>query len=764
MAEVGSTESVPAPPAGGGRGPRGAARALYVRASGPEATLPDGRLVDDIRAELGRLAAGAGASPIDALVAETATWAADERERYRSVLGLAEGDDARGVLARRAALGCAPLGLVSGAWLQWLSDPANADDPEVLRVLWVYAADVGAGRPRDSRGSAYLALLRRLGRAEFAVPPSRLALDRRVTDAAFHVPGLLLAMSRRPDDFRPEVLGADLCLRTVGTLPALEVVRAHDAAAADWSALDADDPRQVDAPSAGSEVRAVVEVMATGDRRRAATGFAWALAALRRWSDDLRADLDAARHPAHEMAELLRLRAREGAVYHHGVKLHGRYLSDWLRDCETDPAPLLEALATSRLLKPGRSASSVLVNGLIDERGPMFRVFAPEDVTIMRRWIDAIPSAGATAADATAAAGSRPQVPPLVLPSLDDPVEEGRTPGDLREAYHLLHRRAGTAALRRFAVAYVRGWLRRSRHGMDDGEMRLPARWDAAGLRPWLVDQHDRAGREFEEGLDLPLPSRDELIDATVQLAPLTLIDGSWLRGFTDYEEAASEIGHPLFETYWDELGNGEAKLNHPLIYREVLDEMGVHLPPTGSLEFARWEGFRDRSFELPVYWLCIGRFPRTFLPEVLGLNLAMELSGVGGTYRRGRMALQAHGFSTRFVDIHNTIDNVASGHSAWAADAVDTYMASIPESQRAGAGAEAWERVRAGYRSLNPPSGFWARAAGRTARLKAAGETRLAAVDGPAGAARRVTTTIRSWPSRGRAAVSLVAKEQPGG
>ena len=71
----------------------------------------------------------------------------------------------------------------------------------------------------------------------------------------------------------------------------------------------------------------------------------------------------------------------------------------------------------------------------------------------------------------------------------------------------------------------------------------------------------------------------------------------------------------------------------------EVLEEMDVRLPPTGSPEFALWPGFRDESFELPVYWLCIGRFPQTFAPEVLGLNLAMELSGVGGSYRRAHMA-----------------------------------------------------------------------------------------------------------------------------
>ncbi|MCE0446282.1 hypothetical protein LT493_20645 [Streptomyces tricolor] len=42
----------------------------------------------------------------------------------------------------------------------------------------------------------------------------------------------------------------------------------------------------------------------------------------------------------------------------------------------------------------------------------------------------------------------------------------------------------------------------------------------------------------------MPLPSREAVIDDTVQTAPLTLIDGSWLQGFTDYEQASSEIGH----------------------------------------------------------------------------------------------------------------------------------------------------------------------------------------------------------------------------
>ncbi|MFG6194394.1 iron-containing redox enzyme family protein [Nonomuraea sp. JJY05] len=106
-------------------------------------------------------------------------------------------------------------------------------------------------------------------------------------------------------------------------------------------------------------------------------------------------------------------------------------------------------------------------------------------------------------------------------------------------------------------------------------------------------------------------------------------------------------------------------------------------------------------------------------MPEILGLNLAMELSGVGGGYRRAAAALRRYGYSTLFVDLHNTIDNVATGHAAWAADAIDTYLADLPRVLGPEGVTAAWERIRVGYRSLNPPGG-------RVAGLYAALRTRV--------------------------------------
>jgi hypothetical protein len=685
--------------------PAGTARALYVRAADPEDPLPGG----EFPAALARELVTEGSSGLDALCAEVRDWAAAETSRY---LALAhEHPGAADVLVRRAALGSAPLALVSGAWLQWLSAPANADDPLVLRVLAVYAGDVGVGHPAASRGAAGLALLRHLRLSENAVPPARLAGDQRLGDGPFRLPAVLLAMSRRPGEFQAEILGADLCLRAAGLVPALALVKALKPGAADWDALDPSSTR-LDGPAPEAGIRAAAEGL---DPDRVASGFRWARRELGEWSGALYGELAAATDPAFEMAELLRLRAREGSVYHHTFDLAGRSLAEWLREAQTDASGLLAVLAESRLVKPGRSQASALVNGLVSERGPMFRVFAPEDLAIVRRWIDALP------------AHTIPHRPPVTraLAITVPPASDGETPKNRRDAYHQLLTREGTPALQRYAREYVHTWLGRSAHRMTAHP--LPDGWTSAGLRPWLADQHDRHGEEFEASAETPMPSREDLVDSTVQLAPLTLIDGGWLQGFCDYGHASGDIGHFLFETYWDELGNGEAKLNHPLIYREVLAEMGVELPDTGSAEFAHWTGFRDGSFALPVFWLAIGRFPRTFLPEILGLNLAMELSGVGGTYRRARLALDTYGFSTRFVDIHNTIDNVATGHSAWAADAVDTFLATAPDSRGAGARDELWRRVRVGYRALNPPDTFSSRLAGRVAARKAA--ARMAAI-----------------------------------
>ncbi|WP_222840685.1 iron-containing redox enzyme family protein [Actinosynnema mirum] len=646
----------------------------------------------------------------DELVAGVREWSAAEALVFREILA----GPSTGSAQARVLANCAPLALSAGAWLQWLPSAGDAESELTLRVLALYASDVGVGYPHADRGSDYRALLR-AHRVRDETPGPRLAGSDRIESAAFRFPALLLAMSRLPRRFRPELLGADLCLRAVGVLPPLAGAGADalgvplgllDLGAARW-----DEPR----PALELSLAAAEAVLAAGDGARLRHGFAWAWHELRRWCAGLAREVRLATHPDYDVWRLIWTRARQAAVYHGGFPLEGRPLAHWFADVDAGPGAFLDALARSALVRPGQPDRSPLLTGLIGEKGRMFRVFTEDEVAVLRRWIAQLPPPGA---EVGAAGSVREELHRAQrswsrngdLPEADhrSTVDQGGDFGSPspRAAYRTLLGREDPPGLRRFAHDYATRWLARSRYGLDRAPGQLPPRWDPeTGLRAWLAAEHERHSSEHEAGRPR-VPDREALVESTLQLAPLIMIDGGWLQGFTDHQHASSASGHFLFQTYWDELGNGVRELNHPGIYRDLLREMGVDLPPTDSPEFTAWPGLHDESFELPVYWLCVSRFPRTFLPEILGLNLAMELSGVGGGYRDSRIALRHHGFSTQFVDLHNTIDNVSTGHSAWAVDAIDGYLAELPPLAGRRDDDAVWQRVRTGYRSLNPPEG----------------------------------------------------------
>jgi hypothetical protein len=123
-------------------------------------------------------------------------------------------------------------------------------------------------------------------------------------------------------------------------------------------------------------------------------------------------------------------------------------------------------------------------------------------------------------------------------------------------------------------------------------------------LREWLQHQHALSNQALEQPQDLP--SREEVVADIIALAPLTMIDGAWLAGFAHPALAASTFGSRLFETLYDELGNGIEAQNHPVIYRQLLRAVHGELPATAAPGYAAAECFADEDFELPVFWLAI--------------------------------------------------------------------------------------------------------------------------------------------------------------
>ncbi|MDD1650266.1 MAG: iron-containing redox enzyme family protein, partial [Methylococcaceae bacterium] len=217
-----------------------------------------------------------------------------------------------------------------------------------------------------------------------------------------------------------------------------------------------------------------------------------------------------------------------------------------------------------------------------------------------------------------------------------------------------------------------------------------------------FIDQQHR--KELERYRPLTAPprvDRDYCRWAVLQLAPAILLDGTWLAGIPSAAEKLDETRRHLLKIYADELGYGRAEWNHPNVYRRLLASLGYDLPASDTEAFARHPAFVDAAFDLPVYLMAIGLMNDHYFPELLGLNLAIELSGLGAPYLRAIDILRHHGMDPTILQLHLSIDNLASGHAARARDAIELYLEEIRQREGPVAMRAAWDRIWQGYNTL---------------------------------------------------------------
>jgi hypothetical protein len=399
-----------------------------------------------------------------------------------------------------------------------------------------------------------------------------------------------------------------------------------------------------------------------------------------------------------------------------------------------DPQAMLDTLAGSRYVCPGHPELSPLVTSLVSPRGTMAGVFDAQEIATVSEWIRSLGTAPhAAAAAASAARASVAAAQPAERPAAAaddgahaDAAAAAAVPGTallheltpdaekqyarlpIRELYHrLLHAETWVDALP-YARRFAAWWLTRAAAGLDRGEQAIPfATYSHAAFDDWLQARHRAQVLDYEQAVGAPLPTRAELVESCVQLCPMVLIDGAWLQRMGQVGTCGGEVGRRLYKIYLDEVGAGDVHENHPNLYRELMVAMDVALPAFGTPEFAHWPRFADASFRLPAFWLAISLFPQQFLAETLGLTLAVELSGVGGTYRTTSDALRHHGFPSTFVDVHNTIDNVSSGHTALAHEAIKAHLDEGLEQGGPDEVQRRWRRVWTGWLAITPPAGL---------------------------------------------------------
>jgi heme oxygenase-like protein len=654
-------------------------------------------------------------------------WWVEKKEQVARSLGDVSREQCAYLLAQYA-----PTALLDGCWMQNVSSAATSHTELSVGMLKLYSHEIGDGDPARHHGNAYRDLKHGLGVYLPEVGSFAFAEQSDVTDASFRHPMFLLSISQFPRSFAPEILGLNLFYYICGICPLYlalrDPIQRHGATTRflDLHMLD----RSIDGP-AETAVRMVRHSMETaaectdGDVehhwRRIRRGFVAACSAsLDELDRGLRFLHAPRRSPREKMIELIDRKAHHAYGYHSDIVLEGRTLNEWLNPDRLDTAQFLDVFARSRYVSPGDSGGSLLFRSVLAFRGPMFRIFSPGEMQVIAEWIDSLPR-DRVANDPPSPGTSEDRLPPALPSQVGSSTPPRAVAKDLERArigryarepigelYYYLLNIEYFPDVRPYARHFATRWLRLAGRGLNRGRRSIPFEpYGHGAMDSWLEAQYRRQVESYRGRKGEPAQSREELIDSTVQQAPMILIDGAWIQNSFNASTSHTRVGSKLFHIYYDEVGNGDVALNHPNVFRELLAQMGVELPEFGTLEFGRWPGFRPEAFRIPVFWLCLSQFPKRFLPETLGLNLAMELSGVGGAYRGVIDTLRYYGYDPCFIELHDTIDNVSTGHTAWAIEAIKCHMDEMLAHGGTELVEEHWRRVWTGYRSLVPPPGL---------------------------------------------------------
>ncbi len=586
----------------------------------------------------------------------------------------------------------APTLLLDGVWLARVARPATAHRRSESHLFALYRRLLSSESPGITPTGRLRAGLLTLGLPdtldEWLMTP-RIPRD----DFIWWLPAVQLALLHRPGRFFPELLGFTLAQQGLDKNWWYTVMPSCFAA---WI------QQQVEGQESGLTLAREAVMAGQTDAAedwplRLKQGQGLYQAGFNRLVEGVTDGLRLAAVPGQAVRKLILAKQPHAIGYHARVWLNGKSLDDWMREA-SDRLEWLDALKDSPYADIACPAGSRLLRAM-QFGGPMFGVFSGSEQQV---WIDWMK-------DTAASTATRPPLsvmPMTAGPSTgNDPataVDTALPSGGSRQLYRALLQVETPLAVPPAAERVVQNTLRRSQWlaRLPQGQA-FPRRYMAGQLSHFIDHIHRLELERYRPLTGKPGVDPDFCRYALLQLAPAILVDGAWLIGVAGQDGQLDRCHHHLAMIYGDEIGNGQVEWNHPNVYRRLLDGLGLALPPFDSQAFAEDRRFMTAAFDLPVYLLSMGWLAERYLPELLGLNLAIELSGLGAVYLRAIDILAHYGMDSTLFRLHLSIDNPASGHTALAGQAIEWFMTnqtrSLGQSTRDGV----WQRVRRGYYSL---------------------------------------------------------------
>jgi Iron-containing redox enzyme len=608
----------------------------------------------------------------------------------------------------------APIYFTEMGWLASITQTVTSQTPLVVDLMAVYL--------RLTEGKQGIAASREIYRAHLlasdidlpALHTLAFAKQPDVGDEFFDFAAIQLALAQFPRVFFPETLGFTLSYCQTLSLP--EQLFPDDDSKLPGFITARSDKRKQELTHITATIKAYLNEFnqQTDDLwRRIQTGF-WLHQQHTAVCDHRITALLHTELSPRQAVEKLLATLIPNAIGHHGkIRLGSRTLDEWFKETPFKSANFLASLLHSPYIDRVKPEHSKLLQ-LFEFNGPMFGVLDDSGKAILKNWLLSELNPGLAQGKKHKSTNYKAGLKtisgnPAPKQAITDAQEEHSDVAQDNYAklsnkelyFYLVNNDIYPEVLptAKHKVNRVLAWAKIFN--------RLPFR----RYSHQAFEDHIRSIYQHEVDSYKPLNRKPKLaknayVWGIKQFAPTILTDGSWLQGIQQLDYYSSHaIGTLLHKIYEDETGNGILEQNHPHIYQALLDSLAIKLPPIYSRDFINHPGFLSNAFDIPVYLMAISKFPSSFLPELLGLNMAIEISGLGRVYLRLSEELKFWGINSAIVDVHTSIDNLSSGHSALAIKAIKAYLDEVAACYGEDIMQAHWQRIYTGYCSLQTAS-----------------------------------------------------------
>lgn len=610
----------------------------------------------------------------------------------------------------------APVFLTELAWLAGITQTATSQAPLAVDLTRSYLNLIKGEQSLANNRQVFSAYLLTLGRQIPDVPVLAFIQQTQVCSEAFEMAALQLALGQFPRTFFAEILGFTLAYCAAPNLaepwlaPGTGSDFGHFLVARNTSKAE-------EKKSIAALIQNYLTVFQQDQEslwRRVQSGFLLYRQLSANLIDAINAQLNHQKTPK-QSAESLILSLLPHAIGHHArIELAGKSLDDWFTEKPFKSDEFFRALLSSPYVDSNQPGNSKLLK-LFAFNGPMFGVLDNSGIEVLKNWLES--------EFISSKQNNTPAFTPESINRFPNPVsvqedksfaawpakslQKNDNPADFSKLtnrqlfYYLVNCELFPGVL---TVARTK-----ARQGLNLAKWLNPLPFKPythQGFEAYINGIYQNEANQYEPLTDAPKLSKGAYVWGIEQFAPAILTDGSWLQGTHQLAYFSNHaIGGYLDKIYHDECGQGVLEQNHPYIYQTLLESLGIKLPPIFTPEFSKHHGFIDSAFDIPVFLMAIAKFPSAFLPEILGLNMAIELSGLGKVYLRLSQELQYWGINPAIVDVHISIDNLATGHSALAIRAIQTYLDDVSATSGNDIMQAHWRRIHTGYCALQTVS-----------------------------------------------------------